>query len=421
MLRERRVLFEMRLVGTALSDSVGIRRDHENVHKEMLLYYIIINMRSPVQAAAELIDHAAGFVMNRAVLGIDIGTSSIRIVQLKTGTEKPVLETYGAIELGPYADMEKGETVKIDAHKNATALLDLLHEVKASARVGGMSIPLSSTFIALIDSPSRNDEQMRRLIPTEAAPYIPAPLDSVTLDWQVIPEPENESAFAYAEKKEAVSPHMQKLLLAAVRNEALLGCQKITANADLSISFYEVEMFGAARSNTHRAGESGLLIDLGASTSKIYVLDEHGMTLGAHTAEYGGSSITKHLMETFKWHFDDAEKAKRSEGLSNIRKQLGHAISEIMSKICDEAHRTVHAYNTDHARKISYAVLMGGGARMPGIAEYTARQLGLDISIATPFEHVRGPMILEDVLRDVGPLYAVATGLALRGLHRNRH
>ncbi len=375
-------------------------------------------MKVSFATLSEDVEAVARSVLSRSTLGIDIGTSSIKVVQLSVDAHGPVLDTYGVIELGPYADLVRGEVTTIDASKRAGALLDLLHEVDASARRGGMSLPLSSTFISVIESPKRDAEQMRRLIPSEAKPYIPVPMDSVTLDWQIIPEGGAGRAFEHAEAKEAVSPQMQKVLLAAVRNETIDLYRATAQSADLSVSFYEVEMFSASRAIARRAGECALLIDLGASASKMYIVDEHGTALAAHATGSGGAAITTRIMSACDWQFAEAESAKRSEGLSNARQRAGRAIAEEVASIWTEAKRMIQEYDRGHGRSITHVVLVGGGARMPGIADHAGKHFDHDILLGLPFEHVQGPMILADVLHDVGPLYAVATGLALRAISR---
>src|SRR3989338_8385378 len=111
-----------------------------------------------VQSTAKKI---ARSLIGGSVLGIDLGSSCIKIVQLRKENGRPVLETYGSLEIGPYGDLAKGEAVNIEPKRLAAALLDLLHEVDANARRGGMSIPLSSTFISIIESPKREPEQKR--------------------------------------------------------------------------------------------------------------------------------------------------------------------------------------------------------------------------------------------------------------------
>src|SRR4051812_6940568 len=108
------------------------------------------------------VDDALVPLGGESVLGIDIGSTSIKVVQLKHENKIPRLETYGEIDLSSYKD--QSDSVQLSPQKTTAALLDLLHSIEASARSGAMSVPLSSTLITIVDLPERDPEQMRRII-----------------------------------------------------------------------------------------------------------------------------------------------------------------------------------------------------------------------------------------------------------------
>ena len=353
--------------------------------------------------------------MPGSILGIDIGTTSAKIVQLRKDASGPVLETYGVIDLSSYADLAEGERVKLRPERSGAALLDLLSAVAGNARAGGMAVQLSSTFTALLDTPRRDREQMARIIPLEAKRLVPVPLDNVSLDWRVLDKPPEERPFEQAESGASLVPQTQKVLLIAVRNEALDECRAVADSAHLSILLYEVEMFSAARATKKLPGESVLLIDLGASATKVYALDEHGEPTLAHLIDKGGAAISRLILESGLSHFSEAETLKRKEGVEGSTQAAGIAAKELTG-VFEEALRLVRDYDALGKTRIRRAVLTGGGALMPGIAALAHQTLGLEVELASPLLSVQGPEILADRLADVGPLYAVATGLALRAL-----
>lgn len=320
------------------------------------------------------------FINKKSVLGIDVGSSSIKVVELRPGVERPILETYGMIELNKYEtkpDEKKPESTK---DKRAVALLDLLHEIGATTRYAGLSLPLSSVFVSLIETVKRDEYQLRQIIETEARRYIPVDLDKVTIVWQTIPEPVAEtSAFAHAEKTLTESVHPQKILLAAARNDTLRSFEEIARSAELTVPFFEAEVFSALRAIPPEMDAPYLFIDIGTAGSKSYIADEHGNALATHYLETGTSS-------------------------------------DAMAKTTENALRMVHEYNNAHGKQIGACILSGAGAGIPDMAPFIKHRVGLPVKIADPFKAVQAPMILEDVLRDVGPLYTVACGLALRAL-----
>ena len=129
-----------------------------------------------------------------SILGIDIGASSAKIVQLRSSKGAAILETYGEIALGPYGQQAIGKAVKLAPEKIAEALVDVMREANVTGRSGGLSIPFSSSLVSVLDVPRAEPDQLKRMIPIEARKYIPIPVSEVTLDWFVIPREEGEQS-----------------------------------------------------------------------------------------------------------------------------------------------------------------------------------------------------------------------------------
>ncbi|MCR4280805.1 MAG: pilus assembly protein PilM, partial [Candidatus Kaiserbacteria bacterium] len=136
------------------------------------------------------ISSAFGGKKEGSILGVDIGSSSAKIVQLRASKGTAILETYGEIALGPYGGAAVGKSVKLTPEKIAEALTDLMREANVTARTGGISIPFSSSLVSILDMPRVDKEAMKRMIPIEARKYIPIPVAEVSLDWFVIPQEE---------------------------------------------------------------------------------------------------------------------------------------------------------------------------------------------------------------------------------------
>src|ERR1035437_6711668 len=112
-----------------------------------------------------------------SVLGVDIGSSSLKLVQLRREGGLAILETYGELALGPYADAEIGQATKLSAETVAEGLTDLLREAKATATSCGVSIPFSRSLVSLVELPKRDDpNEQKTVIELEARKYIPVPI-----------------------------------------------------------------------------------------------------------------------------------------------------------------------------------------------------------------------------------------------------
>ena len=127
---------------------------------------------------------------NQSVLGIDIGGSSIKVVQIRKKGGRAILETYGELALGPYNGLEVGRATSLPAEKLAEALKDVMREAHVTTTQCGIAIPLQSSLVSIVPMPALPESQLSSMIPLEARKYIPVPISEVTLDWSIIPTEE---------------------------------------------------------------------------------------------------------------------------------------------------------------------------------------------------------------------------------------
>ncbi len=358
-----------------------------------------------------------------SVLGIDIGASSAKIVQLRTSKGAAILETYGEIALGPYAGQPIGKAVKLPPEKIAEAITDVMREANVTARSGGLSIPFSSSLVSVITLPNVDPEQLKRMIPIEARKYIPIPVSEVSLDWFVIPRDEGEgSAFDRIEPQSVLEAKGREVLLVAIHNNALQGYQTVAATAGLSIDFYEIEIFSAVRSSVGHGIAPIVVVDIGAATTKIYVV-ERGVVRLSHLITMGGQQITEHLARSLDWEFEKAERVKRERGLvestaysPDENDRIKTSLLSTLERLLSEVNRVVLSYGQRYNKNVSRVVLTGGGASLPGLTEVAKQELAVEVEIANPFQRTETPAFLENVLREIGPGFSVAVGVALRKL-----
>lgn len=357
-----------------------------------------------------------------SVLGIDIGASSAKIVQLRSAHGAAVLETYGEIALGPYGDQPIGKVVKLTPEKTAEAITDLMREANVTARVGGLSIPFSSSLVSIIDMPKVDSEQLKRMVPIEARKYIPLPPSEVMLDWFVVPQEELDTSFDRVEKQAPLQARGQEVLLVAIHNETVRNYQTIAATIGLTIKFYEIEIFSAIRSSLGHGVAPVLVMDMGASTTKMYVV-ERGIIRATHLVTHGGQHMSENLERSMNWEFEKAERIKREHGLidsnaysTDENERIKTAILSTLERVFGEANRVLLSYGKRYNKNVARSVLMGGGASLPGLAEHANEMLHTEVEIAHPFGRTEAPAFLDTVLRDIGPGFAVAVGLALREL-----
>ena len=359
-----------------------------------------------------------------SVIGVDIGSSSAKIVQLRLARGAAILETYGEIALGPYAKIPIGKGVKLEPVKLAGAIADLMHEANVTAKVGGISIPFSASLITVLDLPKVDDEQLKRMVPIEARKYIPIAVSEVALDWFIIPKDESDrGAF---DRVNPEPPPMrikgQEVLLVAIHNTILRSYQEIAAATNLTAEFYEIEIFSAIRSSIGHGLAPILFVDLGASTTKIYVV-ERGVVRLTHLVTLGGQQMTETLCRSLGWDFEKAERVKRERGLlqqsaysTEENERIKTALLSTLSRVFSEINRVLLNYGQRYNKSVSHVVLAGGGASLPGLMDVAKAALSAEVEIANPFGKTEAPAFMGSVLNEIGPGFAVSVGLALRAL-----
>lgn len=343
-----------------------------------------------------------------SVIGIDVGSSSLKVVQLRRESGTAVLETYGEIALGPYAGGQVGQATNLPADKIAETLKDLLKEANVTSTNAGISIPFSRSLLTLVELPRRDDpEEQKTVISLEARKYIPIPIQEVQLDWFILPE-------ALPEK--AAPGSKVKVLIVAVHNDELALLQKIVEGAGLAASFYEIEIFSTIRSVVDEPVKPVMVLDIGASATKAYVV-ERGVVAVSHNIRQGGQDVTRTIASAHNLEVADAESVKKEHGFGNGGAPYDKKTIELVfSRIFEEARRVMTSFETTHQRPVAALVLTGGGGVTKELGAYAKEFFAVDVQVADPFAKTSAPAFMRPVLKEIGPEFAVAVGLALRKL-----
>jgi type IV pilus assembly protein PilM len=353
-----------------------------------------------------------------SIIGIDIGTSAIKIVQLKSKGGKAILETYGAIALGPYASAEIGTVTNLQPAEIVKALIDVLRESNTTTKKGIIAIPSSSSLIFIITLPeSITEDKLASIVPIEARKYIPVPASEISLDWFLIPKEEAES-FGNTSNTNMVSSVDRKaeVLVVAIHNDILTRYQEILMKTDLRSESFELEIFSNIRSTFNRDLAPVLLMDFGASKTKLSIV-EAGVVRTFHVVNRGSADITHNIAQALTLSFPEAEKLKRDTGIVNAsNKQVADIVRASLDYIFADTHSVVLAYEKKYNKSISKIILTGGGSLVKGLREAAVDSFHTEVLYADPFTKTEAPAFLQPVLTLSGPEFSVAVGLALRSL-----
>jgi type IV pilus assembly protein PilM len=349
-----------------------------------------------------------------SVIGIDVGSAAIKVVELYRSKGKAVLKTYGEIALGPYGGQKAGQAVKLTTEQVCTALKDVLKEADIQSTSAGIAVPMKSSMVTVFRLPPMEKKDIPHVVPTEARKYIPVPIGEVALDWSVIPSFEGGSEEEEAKKD-------VEILLVAIHNMVLNGLSSIVTESGLSASFYEIEMFSTIRALIDPNENRPMMIfDMGAGASKVYIV-ERGVIRESHNISRGSQDISLRIAQSMGIDFEYAEKLKRSYGHNSVEhdRQIGEIVDLALEPIFTEAQRVLLTFQKRYSHPIGGVILTGGGCGLKGIETWAAKYFQAEVTVGHPFIKVEAPAFLADVLNNAGLEFAPAIGLALRKLQES--
>ena len=354
---------------------------------------------------------------NRSAIGIDIGSSSLKVVQLRLKGGRAILETYGELALGMYGGQKVGQAVVLEADKLAEAINDLFREANVTTKNAALSIPLRSSLLKVVEIPSFSEKKLNQIIPIEARKYIPVPIGEVALDWWVIPDAEfhgPEDGVATDTDAMAVG-HKKEVLIVAIHKETINKYTELVSKLKLEANEFEVETFSAIRAVASHDIAPMAILDLGASTSKLAIVD-YGVVKVCHVVNKGGQDITQSISTSLGIPFEQAEKKKRAEGFD----ASSELVSSTMEYIFYEVSRVITDFERKYSRLVPKIVLTGGGTLLKGLTPLAQKTFpSAEIIPGHAFNKTESPAFLADVLADAGPEFAIAIGLALRKLQES--
>lgn len=341
---------------------------------------------------------------SRSFIGIDVGSESAKVVQLRKEQERAILETYGELKTEHYFKRATGGGagfLRFLDEEIAAMLRDLLTESNVTTKQAVMSIPSVSSFITMIDLPLMSREEAKAAVPFEARRYVPIPLAEVSMDWEIIEE--NEEA------------KRMNVLIAVVPNEVIGKYKRIAELTDLDLKAMEIESFALARSLVGRERGVAAIVNLGAQSTTVSIVDNRAIRLSSNIGR-GSREISVVLSRSLGIDELRAETLKKEVGLSTKpeEKEIADIITPLVDAILNEGERIFSAYNRAHVRHVERIILTGGGASMAGLIDYVSQKTGLETALGNPFALTVYPLFMQPILKDIGPSFGVAVGLALR-------
>ena len=344
----------------------------------------------------------------KPTIGLDIGSSSIKVAELRESKKGYQLVNFGLVSIPPEAIVD-GAIMNTSAVEDA--IVSLLGERKIKTKEVVASVSGQSVMIRKITMPAMTEEQLEEQIQWEAAQYIPFEIADVNLDFQILnpgDEEGNMEVLLVAAKKEVINDYV------TVLRDAGLNPVVIDVDAFALLNMYEVNY-------PIMENEVVALVNIGASLINIVVL-QSGKYVFSRDISMGGNLYTEEIQKQLSVSFEEAELLKKggSQGEETeevMRKEVDMVIKEVSEQIAGEIARSLDFYSAASPEApINKIWLCGGSCRISGLSEAIAKNQNLPVEILNPFRNIEANPKLFDpaYLEEVGAQAAISVGLALR-------
>ncbi len=341
--------------------------------------------------------------MKNAIFGLDIGITTMKVAWLDIDKKNV---RYLSSNLVPTPTKGMTSESPFDQQEMAAAINRLVVEAKISTNNVSIALPENRVYTKVIDMPVLSDKEFSSAIYWEAEQYIPASLDTMTLDWTILRKPENNDP----------AKKMQVLLVAAPTT-VIKRYQTILELAGLSVVGIDTEILSVIRSVVATDNfPTTLIMNIGALTTSFSIV-QNGIILFTYIAPFGGIALTRAIAADFGFALPQAEEYKKIYGLSdkNFGGKISTAIRPVLSSIVAEVKKAITFYNDKYKNEspISQLLLTGGSAMLSGLSGYFVQNVGLETVIGNPWKMLNIQGVPKE-LESRGCEFAVSIGLALK-------
>lgn len=365
------------------------------------------------------------FRAKASYLGVDLGASSIKLVELQNDGGRPKLTTYGFVE--QRTDVVRGDSVELQ-QQIVAALRSILKKSRVQSRKVVAALPSYAVFTSIISLPEMSKRDLYAAVRWEAKKFVPMPLEEMVLDWRLLAGPATGDSLPVdsrspdantqhpAPSTRSKGPKAMKVLLTAAPKNLVRRYIEIFRATELQIVSLETEAFALQRSLVGAEQNPVMIADVGAVATDVAVVVD-GIPLVNRSIDVGGDTITKAVANALNVDVARAEQFKRDFGIASAQggvSQIPKTIDFVISSVVNEIRYVTNLYRAQEERPIEKLILAGGSAFLPNLSQYLARVLNLKVFVGDPWARVSYPVELKVALDEIGPRFAVAIGLAMR-------
>jgi len=347
---------------------------------------------------------------SKNLIGLDIGTSTIKLVELfeikGKYREKYKLKNIGIAKI-PRETISNG--VIINADPLVQAIKSLMSSLKITNKNAAVSVSGNNVIIKKITLPVMNENELEKIIYSEAEQYIPFDLDEVNIDFQILGS-NGENA------------ELMDLMLVAAKKVNIQDYLDALNSAGITPKIIDIDVFALENmfsiNYAQEENEVCALVDIGANITNINIM-KNGSSIFNRDAMLGGNLITEEIQKELLVSFEEAEMLKTGEIIEGIDKELlDQTISKTVSSITREIQRTIDFFTGQTYAEITHIYLSGGSSRMHGIKEMLEEKYSGIVQLVDPFKSIKydEKNFDADYMNEIAPVVAIGIGLAIRKL-----
>jgi len=341
----------------------------------------------------------------KEIIGVDIGSSSIKLVQLRESKGVYHLVDIGVMPLPPEAIVDGAI---MDASTVVEAIDGLVKSLKLNVQNVATSISGHSVIIRKIRMQIMTEEEMESAIQWEAEQYIPFEISEVNLDFQILGPDEND-------------PTQMNVILVAAKKDFVNDYVAVFKECGLVPKVMDIDSF--AMENAFEAnhdiddGDVVALVNMGCSAMNVNVL-KGGVSVFTRDITVGGNLFNEELQKRLGLSGDDAENAKLGGKVSGVDAQsIASVLDDAQDSLMQEIQRSLDFFSaTASDDRIQKVYITGGGSRRPDVRRKLSDRLGVEVELLNPFRNivVDEKQFDMEYIDAVGPMMSVAVGLAMR-------
>jgi type IV pilus assembly protein PilM len=345
----------------------------------------------------------------RQLVGLDIGSSAIKLVQIKESKGRYFLQKFGVKPLEPEVIVDG--TV-MDEARVVSAIRELFEENNVKNKYVAISISGHAVIVKKISLPPMPDDELEGQVRLAAEQYIPFDINEVNIDFHVLPP--DPAGDAQAD---------MSIILVAAKKDKINELTELVKSAGLVPMVMDVDAF--AIENMHAINyplhqdETTALVNLGASVMNVNVI-RGGVSLFTRDIPLGGNRYTEAIQREMGMSYDQAEEAKKSDHSREASAApLLNVINSVSGEVASEIARTIDYFKTSGSNgDLDRVLVCGGVARISGLIHQLGDRLQVPVEMANPFEEIdlSGSDFDSAELAELAPLASVGVGLALRAV-----